>query len=393
MKSGKVSDTALRRSILKEVQKVNMGTLSPTVGGGAGSIPMGSVSGGLARAGMSETVSDNAAVQNDSRSVAELFSAMQTVSGEGLLTAYLAAVRAVNSLAAKGAVPQSASIAITVPESMDERDLRKMHERYCDYLQKHNIKIVGGHTAVSAVVTEPVVSVQMTGVRMAENGSREGKEATGKASADTVTVTEEVSIGNVEKRRYEEEKKPEDFLGRDIVMTKTCGLGGTALLAGHFTDELATRYPRRFIERAAEFLSETEANAEGYLAVADGAAYVHAAAEGGVFGALWELAEFAECGLEIDLPAIPILQETVEICEYFDVNPYQLRTEGVFLILTEHGNRLCESLEEKGISSAVIGKTVPGLDRAVRNGEEVRYLEPNRVEEYERVMAAKRAGK
>lgn len=164
-------------------------------------------------------------------------------------------------------------------------------------------------------------------------------------------------------------------------------------MAGHFTDELATRYPRRFIERAAEFLVDTEKNEEGYLAMADGAVYVHAAAEGGVFGALWELAEFAECGLEIDLPAIPILQETVEICEYFDVNPYQLRTEGVFLVLTEHGGRLCEMLAEKGIPAAVMGKTVPGLDRAVRNGEEVRYLEPNRVEEYERVMAAKRASK
>ncbi len=342
MKSGKVSDTALRRSILKEVQKVNQGTLSPTVGGGAGIVPNCHVSGGLARA------------------------SMQTVSGEGLATAYLAAVRAANSLAAKGAIPQVASIAITVPESMDERDLRKMHERYCDYLQKHNIEIVGGHTAVSAVVTGPVVSVQMLGVGCEEEkAGRSGAEAT---------------------------DNPNAFLGLDIVMTKTCGLGGTALLAGHFTDELATRYPRRFIERAAEFLAETEENAEGYFAVEDGAAYVHAAAEGGVFGALWELAEYVQCGLEIDLPAIPILQETVEICEYFDVNPYQLRTEGVFLILTEHGGRLCEALAEKGISAAVIGKTVPGLDRAVRNGEEVRYLEPNRVEEYERVMAQKRNG-
>ena len=351
MKSGKVSDTTLRRSILKEVQKVNMGTLSPMVGGGAGVVPNCHVSGGLARAG--ETTGE--------KMQTAVYSAMQTVSGEGLGTAYLAAVRAANSLAAKGAVPQSASVAITVPESMDERELRKMHECYCDYLQQHNIKIVGGHTAVSAVVTEPVVSVQMMGA---------GEEATGNV-ADA----------------------PDAYLGLDIVMTKHCGLGGTALLAGHFTDELATRYPRRFIERAAEFLAETEESEEGYLATADGAAYVHAAAEGGVFGSLWELAEFAQCGLEIDLPAIPILQETVEICEYFDVNPYQLRTEGVFLILTEHGGRLCEALEEKGIPAAVIGKTVPGLDRAVRNGEEVRYLEPNRVEEYERVMAQKRNGK
>ena len=328
-------------------------------------VPNCHVSGGISRAGEAT----GARAQTGDEKSATVFSAMQTISGEGLLTAYLAAVRAANSLVAKGAIPQSASIAITVPESMDERDLRKMHERYCNYLQKHNIKIVGGHTAVSAVVTEPVVSVQMLGSGIGcveDNGGSERAKAT---------------------------RDPDTFLGLDIVMTKHCGLGGTALLAGHFTDEISARYPRRFIERAAEFLSETEKNEEGYLAVADSAAYVHAAAEGGVFGALWELAEYAECGLEIELPAIPILQETVEICEYFDVNPYQLRTEGVFLILTEHGNRLCEVLAEQGIPAAVIGKTVPGLDRAVRNGEEVRYLEPNRVEEYERVMAAKRAGK
>lgn len=329
MKSGKVSDTVLRRSILKEVQKVNQGSLSPQVGGGAG------------------------------EAMPEFFGAMQTVSGEGLATAYLAAVRAANSLAAKGATPQYASVAITVPESMDERDLRKMHERYCEYLRQHNIKIVGGHTAVSAVVTEPVVSVQMTGEKNLQ-------------------------------ALWDRNKTPESYLGLDIVMTKHCGLGGTALLAGHFTEELTARYPKRFIEHAADLFVEAEKNAEAFLAVSDGAVYVHAAAEGGVFGALWELAEYAECGLDIALPSIPILQETVEICEYFDVNPYQLRTEGVFLILTQHGGRLCESLAEKGLPAAVIGKTVAGLDRAVRNGEEVRYLEPNRVEEYERVMAQRR---
>ncbi len=383
MKSGKVSDTALRRSILKEVQKVNQGTLSPNVGGGAGVVPNCHVSGGLSRAGEAS----ECRVVTGSKMQAAVFSAMQTVSGEGLLTAYLAAVRAANSLAAKGATPCAASIAITIPESMDERELRKMHERYCDYLQKHNIKIVGGHTAVSSVVTEPVVSVQMLGAHGGQGTEHSGcvpVEAAEDMPKETQELSQRVKTGA---------DGTNAFLGLDIVMTKHCGLGGTALLAGHFTDELATRYPRRFIERAAEFLPETEKNEEGYLAVADGAAYVHAAAEGGVFGALWELAEYAGCGLEIDLPAIPILQETVEICEYFDVNPYQLRTEGVFLILSEHGNRLCETLKEKDIPAAVIGKTVSGLDRAVRNGEEVRYLEPNRVEEYERVMAGKQAVK
>ncbi len=347
MKSGKVSDTVLRRSILKEVQKVNHGTAQPFVGGGAGVLPLSCVCGGLARA--------------NEQTETSVFSAMQTVSGEGLQTAYLAAVRAANSLAAKGAVPQYASVAITIPESMEEHDLRKLHEAYGAFLQSRNITVIGGHTAVSAVVTAPVVSAQMFGAQ---------------STTDTLNSAPK--------------NTPADYCGLDIVMTKYCGLGGTALLASHFAEELTTRYPKRFIERGVELLFITPKNAEAYLALENGAAYVHAAAEGGVFGALWELAEYAQCGLKIDLPSIPILQETVEICEYFDINPYQLRTEGVFLILTKHGNRLCELLAEQDVPAAVIGKTTSDADRILQNGEEQRYLEPNRVEEYERVMTDKR---
>lgn len=361
MKSGKVSDTVLRRSVLVEVQKVNQGTDVPLVGGGAGALPLYHASGGLARAG-----------QNDGRMIADIpvqdqepgtfgvYSAMQTVCGEGTATAYLAAVRAANSLAAKAAKPQYVSVALTVPETMDERELRRMYAKCGDYLLRQQIRIVGGHTAVSKTVSEPVVSVHMSGAALkGAAGCPDGRK---------------------------------DYTGLDVVMTKYCGLGGTALLAGHFREELEERYPQRFIAHAAELFTEAEGNEEAYLAAAEGAVYLHAAAEGGVFGALWELAEYAECGLEIELRAIPILQETVEVCEYFDVNPYQLRCEGCFLFLTERGSRLCERLAEKGIPAAVIGTTVPGLDRAVRNGEEVRYLEPNRVEEYERVMAQRRGG-
>ena len=51
---------------------------------------------------------------------------------------------------------------------------------------------------------------------------------------------------------------------------------------------------------------------------------MHDITEGGVFGAFWEMASGAGVGLEVDLKKIPIRQETVEICNYFGVNPYQI---------------------------------------------------------------------
>ena len=55
---------------------------------------------------------------------------------------------------------------------------------------------------------------------------------------------------------------------------------------------------------------------------------MHDVTEGGIYGALWELAEASGVGLEIDLKAIPIRQETVEVCEQFHLNPYQLISSG-----------------------------------------------------------------
>ena len=50
--------------------------------------------------------------------------------------------------------------------------------------------------------------------------------------------------------------------------------------------------------------------------------------EGGIFGALWEMADGAGIGLDVALKRIPIQQETVEICEFFGVNPYQMLSDG-----------------------------------------------------------------
>ena len=76
---------------------------------------------------------------------------------------------------------------------------------------------------------------------------------------------------------------------------------------------------------------------------------MHDVTAGGIFGALWELAEASGVGLDITLKKIPIRQETVEICEFFDINPYQLASGGSLLMAAEDGNRLVMDLAKEGI--------------------------------------------
>ena len=106
-----------------------------------------------------------------------------------------------------------------------------------------------------------------------------------------------------------------------------------------------------------------------------GTAAVHDLSQGGVFGALWEMADRAGTGLEVDLKKIPVKQETIEICEYFDVNPYELYSAGSLLIGTDHGEALMRELSRRSIPAVIIGRVTEDAGRVIRNGEDVRYLD------------------
>lgn len=82
------------------------------------------------------------------------------------------------------------------------------------------------------------------------------------------------------------------------------------------------------------------------VAVKSGVSAMHDVTEGGIFGALWEMAEASGVGLEIDLKKIPVRQETIEICEFFGINPYQLISSGCMLMAAEDGNLLVRELEK-----------------------------------------------
>ena len=75
------------------------------------------------------------------------------------------------------------------------------------------------------------------------------------------------------------------------------------------------------------------------------------------------------------------------MCEYFDLNPYELMAGGSLLIVAANGGELVRALEEAGVPAAVIGRTTSGNDRIIRHGEESRFLEPANGDEIFRYRA------
>lgn len=257
-----------------------------------------------------------------------------------------------NDLAAAGAEPIGIMLTVLLPERIREIAVRRMMTDIEEVCARINIEVLGGHTEVTDVVNQPLISV--TGV--------------GKMKKSRVNSLKDV--------------RP----NQDLVVTKWVGLEATTIIAKEKEKELETRFAPAFIKTAKEFDQYLSVIPESKIAMEHGISAMHDITEGGVFGALWEMASGADLGLEAELRRIPIRQETVEVCEFFGVNPYQIMSSGSMLIAADDGPGLVAKLEAAGIHGTVIGRTNDSNDRIIRNGEEIRYLDKPQPDELYKVV-------
>ncbi len=175
--------------------------------------------------------------------------------------------------------------------------------------------------------------------------------------------------------------------GDTILATKWIALDGTARLAHRMEQELCAYFPSWLIRDAKSFEQLLSVEAEAAIAAAWGVHAMYPAQRGGIFGSLWEFARESDVGMEISLSKLPLRQETVEVCNFLDVNPYQLHAGGCLLLATETPHGLVQQLENAQIPVAIIGTAEKGKDRIVRTKEGKRFLEPPRREEWECFLA------
>ena len=322
MKAGKLKESVLKRSILKQLHKRNDKVLmGPFVGSDYGAI---------------DVTEDEVVVLSTDPITASAV-------GQGKAAVYAAT----NDVASSGATPQGVSVSLLLPTSLNEEELRDIIKDMESACEECHVDIIGGHTEVTRAVKEPLVTV--------------------------------TAVGTVSKDKLVDNRKL--CPGMDIVVSKWVGLEGTAILAKEKSGELRTRFPQPFIDKAAVFDQMMSVIPETAVAVKSGVCAMHDVSEGGIFGALWELAECGDVGLEIDLKKIPIRQETIEICEFFDINPYKMMSGGSLLMATEDGNALVRELEKAGIFAAIIGKATASNDRVLLNEDERRFLETTQTDE------------
>ena len=322
LKIGKVPESVLKRSIIKQIKTKRSEII---VGAGVGE--------------------DCAAIElaDDEIFVTSTDPITGTSHDIGALAVHVTA----NDIASSGAEVIGIMLSVLLPEGTDEDELKTIMKQAEEVCSKLNIQTVGGHTEVTKVVNQTVITA--TGI--------------GKVKKDKLITTSGARPGD------------------DVVITKWIGLEGTSIIAKEKKQQLLKRFAPSFVETAMGFSDYLSVVEDARIAVSVGVTAMHDVTEGGIFGALWEVAEGSRCGLEINLLDIPVRQETVEVCEEFGINPYELISSGSMLITTPDGLGVVRQLQKAGINAAVVGKVTKGNDRVLLAGDEKRFLEPPKSDE------------
>lgn len=299
MRIGKLDNDVLERLILKKFHNVRSETLThPAIGEDCACIDVGS---------------DLVALSSDPITTAN-------VDSIGALTVHVNCNDAISA----GADPVGLLVTLLVPPTSTEQEIGKIADELSHAASVAGVDILGGHTEITDSVTRPVTASTVV--------ARLPREAQAACACS----------------------------GQQIVMTKSAGLEGGMILAS-----AARRLGVSGVSEAVLAACDAQADnisvvREGRIARESGCRIMHDVTEGGVLGAVWELAYRAKTGVCIDVDAIPVSEAVRKVCGLFDIDPLRLIGSGSLLIVTDDAQALLRKLSEAGIPAAVIGTLTDG---------------------------------
>lgn len=186
----------------------------------------------------------------------------------------------------------------------------------------------------------------------------------------------------------------------DIVVTGYAGLGGSLAVYNNTEcrEKLLSRYPKSFfgvfenVSGSSECLRQNEHEAvtvscqgaendsgEDSTDVMAGISQKNSLTEldrlylkafdegraadgsaGGVLAALWRVLKASRSGGMYSQRSIPILQQTIELCEMFELNPYRLHAPECRIWVTDDTGAVMRAAAGAGVPFGVIGFTSKG---------------------------------
>lgn len=243
-------------------------------------------------------------------------------------SAWLSVHLMANDMATTGFAPMYAQFVLNLPTYITKHDFQKYWEYIHQFCEKIGVAITGGHT-----------------------GFIENQNSTiaGGGTFITIAAKDKVKLSKMAKA------------GDSILMTKTAALSSSAILAMSFPETVQQKAGKEIYHLACESFYQTSSLKEALISVETcntGVTAMHDVTEGGIVGAVYEMAIASGNGVEIWNDKIAIGETQKEICKIFDLDPKHCIGAGSMIISCEKEqvSPLITRLKEENIACAEIGR-------------------------------------
>lgn len=251
-----------------------------------------------------------------------------------------------NDIASCGVAPLGIMVTILAPEGCTIEDIKKVMDSIGQEAARLNLEVLGGHTEVTSAVNRMIVSCTVIG----------------KTKANRAVAASGAKVGD------------------DIIVTKYLAMEGTNIIVNDRREEAEKFLSNDEIKEAEGFIDYISVIEEGTICGDFEVNAMHDITEGGLLGALWEMAKASSVGFKVYEHKLPIRNVTKKVCEHFKISPLRLISSGSMLITAENGEKLVKELMVAGINASIIGKITE--EKGILSGEnsEEEVLPPGRDE-------------
>lgn len=226
-----------------------------------------------------------------------------------------------NDVATSGNRPRFMETVIMLPEDSTEDDVTALADQMHRSAKRVGISFVGGHTELTPHLERPIV----------------------------------VATAFCFAKDYVSSADAHD--GDSILLTKTAGLEGTAVLARE-SERMGVRLEPSLRASARLLEGQLSVVPEAVTAYRTGVVHgMHDCTEGGVLGGVYEMSLASKTGFEIREATIPVAPATKRISKAFSLDPIKLIGSGSLLLAVERGKeRLVMAALAKVCSVTEIGR-------------------------------------
>jgi hydrogenase expression/formation protein HypE len=239
-----------------------------------------------------------------------------------------------NDVATFGVAPAFLFSCMMLPENAERKLVETISSQMSAAAKELGVAIVGGHCESTPGLANPIVVGCILG--LTEKGRY-------------------VTAGGA---------KP----GDKLILTKSAGIEGTAILATDREKELGKTLSAAVLEEAKTFWNQISVVKDALTACKTGGVHaMHDPTEGGVAGGIHEMADASNVGVKVTEEEITVQPETAKICSHFQIDPLQLIGSGALLISAEAKNasQIVSNLKREQVQASVIGEFTENAEQRV----------------------------